>query len=69
MLLPLSSSMNEGELDHGGGGGGGGGLAAAAAAAVGGGRQPLAVNAAGKESADGRMMACNDESGRLITTQ
>ena len=34
LLLPLSSSMYDGELDHGGGGGGGGGPAASAAAAV-----------------------------------
>ncbi len=31
MVVPLSLSMYDGELDHGGGGGGGGGLAAAAA--------------------------------------
>ena len=34
VLLPLSSSMYDGELDHGGVGGNGGGPAAAAAAAV-----------------------------------
>ncbi len=34
LLLPLSSSMYDGELDHGGGGGGGGGSVAAAAVAV-----------------------------------
>ena len=34
LLLPLSLSMYDGELDHGGGGGGGGGSVAAAAAAV-----------------------------------
>ncbi len=34
LLLPLSSAINDGELDHGGGGGGGGGLVAAVAAAV-----------------------------------
>ncbi len=34
LLLPLSSSMYDGEFDQGGGGGGGGVLAAAAAAVV-----------------------------------
>ena len=34
MVLPLSSSMYDGEFDHSCGGGGGGGLAAAAVAAV-----------------------------------
>jgi hypothetical protein len=34
LLLPLSSAMDNGEIDHGGGGGGGGSPAAAAAAAV-----------------------------------
>ncbi len=34
LLLPLSSSLYNGEFDHGGGGGGGGGPAAAAAATV-----------------------------------
>ena len=34
LLLPLSSSMYDGEFDHGCGGGGGGGPAAAAVAVV-----------------------------------
>jgi hypothetical protein len=34
VLLPLSSSMYDGEFDHGGSGGGGGGSAAAAVAVV-----------------------------------
>ena len=34
MLLPLSLSMNDGELDHGGGDGSGGSPAAASAAVV-----------------------------------
>ena len=34
LLLPLSSSMYNGEFNHGWGGGGGGGPAAAAVAAV-----------------------------------
>jgi hypothetical protein len=34
LLLPLSSTMDNGEFDHGGGGGCGGGPAAATAAAV-----------------------------------
>jgi hypothetical protein len=34
LLLPLSSSMYDGELDHSGGSGGGGGPVAAAAVAV-----------------------------------
>ena len=34
LLLPLSSSMYDGEFDHSGGGGGGGGLAAEAAVAA-----------------------------------
>ena len=34
MLVPLSLSMYDGELDHSGGGGGGGGPAAAGAAVV-----------------------------------
>jgi len=34
VLLPLCSSMYDGEFDHGGRGGGGGGPVAAAAAAV-----------------------------------
>ncbi len=33
LLLPISSSVDDGEFDHCGGGGGGGSLAAAAAAA------------------------------------
>jgi hypothetical protein len=34
LLLPLSSSMYDGEFDHSGGGGGGGGPAAAVVAVV-----------------------------------
>ncbi len=34
LLLPLSLSMYDGEVDHGGGGGGGGGPAAALVAVV-----------------------------------
>jgi hypothetical protein len=35
LLLPLSSTVDEGEFDHGGGGGGSGGLTALAAVAGG----------------------------------
>ena len=63
VLLPLSMSMYNSDLDHSGGSGGSGGPAAAAAATV------VAVAAvdndkeAGKENADGCMMACDDKSG------
>jgi hypothetical protein len=78
VLLPLSSPMYDIEFDHGGGGGGCGGPVAAAVAAV----KALAavaavevvednlsVKAAGNESFDGRMTACNDEIGRRMITQ
>ena len=66
--LPLSSPMYDGEFDHGGGGGGGGcgGPAAAAVEAV---EDNLSAKAAGIESVDGRMTACDDEIGRRITRQ
>jgi len=75
VLLPLSSPMNDGEFDHGGGGGGCGSpaaaavvvvAAAAAAAAVG---DNLSAKAAGNQSIDGRMMACDGEIGWRTTTQ
>ena len=55
LLLPLSLSMYHSEFDHGGGGGGGG--------------QRLTEKGAGNESVDGRMTACDDESGWRKTTQ
>jgi hypothetical protein len=61
LLLPLSSSMYDGEFDHSGGGGGGGG--------VGDGGRQLSAKAAGNKSVDGRMTACNDEIGRQTTIQ
>jgi hypothetical protein len=66
MLLPLSSPMYDGEFDHGGGGGGCGSLAAVAVEAV---EDNLSAKAAGNESVDGRMTACDDEIGRRTTTQ
>ena len=69
MLLPLSSPMYDGEFDHGGGGGGCGGPAAAAVAAVEAVEDNLSAKAAGNESVDGRMTACDDEIGRRTTTQ
>jgi hypothetical protein len=82
VLLPLSSPMYDIEFDHGGGGGGcGGPVAAAVAAAVAAVKalaavaavevveDNLSVKAAGNESVDGRMTACNDEIGRRIITQ
>ena len=67
MLLPLSLSMDEGDLDYRGGGDGGGGpvaAAAVAAAAVVAAVAPggLGTKAAGSESVDGHMMACRDNS-------
>jgi hypothetical protein len=67
VLLPFSLSIYNGEFDHGGGGsgsgnGGGGG------GSGGGGRQSPA-KAAGNESVDGCMMACDDEIGRWTTLQ
>jgi hypothetical protein len=61
LLLPLSSPMYDGEFDHGGGGGGCGGpvaAAMAAAAAVEAVEDNLLAKAAGNESVDGRMTAC-----------
>ena len=69
MLLPLSSPMYDGEFDHGGGGGGCGGPAAAVVAAVEAVEDNLSAKAAGNESVDGRMTACDDEIGRRTTTQ
>ena len=70
VLLPLSSPMCDGEFDHGGGGGGGCGRpAAAAVAAVEAVEDNLSAKAAGNESVDGRMTACDDEIGRRTTTQ
>jgi hypothetical protein len=72
LLLHLSSPMYDGEFDHGGGGGGCGGPAAAAmaaAAAVEAAGDNLLAKAAGNESVDGRMTACDDEIGRRTTTQ
>jgi len=50
--MPLSLAIDDNEFDTGCGGGGGGG----------GGRQ-LSAKAAGNESVDGRMTACDDELG------
>jgi hypothetical protein len=61
VLLPLSSPMYDGELDHGGGGGGCGGPVAAAAAAVEAVEDNLSTKAASNESVDGRMTACDDD--------
>ena len=69
VLLPLSSPMCDGEFDHGGSGGGCGGPAAAAVAAVEVVEDNLSAKAAGNESVDGRMTACDDEIGRRTTTQ
>jgi hypothetical protein len=69
VLLPLSSPMCDGEFDHGGGGGGCGRPAAASVAAVEAVEDNLSAKAAGNESVDGRMTACDDEIGRRTTTQ
>jgi hypothetical protein len=72
VLLPLSLPMYDGGFDHGGGGGGCGGPAAAAAAvavAVEAVEDNLSAKAAGNESVDGRMTACDDEIGRWTTLQ
>ncbi len=69
LLLPISSAVDDGEFDHRGGGGGGGGPAAAAAAAGAAVEDGWRQKAAGNKSVDGRMTACNDESGRRTTTQ
>jgi len=69
VLLPLSSPVYDGEFDHGGGGGGCGGETAAAVAAVEAVEDNLSAKAAGNESVDGRMMACNDNIERRTTTQ
>ncbi len=58
--------MNDGDFDHGGGGGSCGGPAVAAVEAV---EDNLSAKAAGNESVDGRMTACNDEIGRQKTMQ
>ena len=66
MLMPISLPMYDGEFDHGGGGGGCGGPAAAAVAAmaaVEAAEDNLSAKAAGNESVDGRIMACDDEIG------
>ncbi len=71
LLLSLSLSMYNGELDHGGGGGGVGGSAAGSCGgggSGGSGRQVL-VKAAGNKSVDGRMTACDDEIRRRTITQ
>ena len=52
-----------------GGGGGCGGQTAAAVAAVEAVKDNLSAKAAGNESVDGRMTACNDKIGRRTTTQ
>ncbi len=69
MLLPLSLPMCDGEFDHGGCGGGCGGPAAAAVAAVEAVEDNLSAKAAGNESIDGRMTACDDKIGRRTATQ
>jgi hypothetical protein len=79
VLLPLSLPMDNGEFAQGGGGGGCGGPAAAAAAAVAAAlaavaaveavEDNLSAKAAGNESVDGRMTACDDKIGRRTTTQ
>jgi hypothetical protein len=69
VLLPLSSPVYDGEFDHGGDGGGCGGQTAAAVAAVEMAEDNLSVKAAGNESVDGRMTACDVEIGRRTTTQ
>jgi hypothetical protein len=69
VLLPLSSPVYDGEFDHGGGGGGCGGQTAAAVAAVEMVEDNLSVKAAGNESVDGRMTACDVKIGRRTTTQ
>ncbi len=66
MLLPLSLPMYDGEFDHGGGGDGCGGQAAVAVAAV---EDNLSAKAAGNESVDGRMTACDDKIRRQTTMQ
>ena len=71
VLLPLSLPMYDGEFDHGGGGGGCGGPAARRqrrwpVEAV---EDNLSAKAAGNESVDGRMTACDDEIERWTTTQ
>ena len=58
LLLPLPPSMYDGEFNQGGGGGGGGS-----------GGQRLAAKAAGIESIDGRMTACDYESRGRKTMQ
>jgi len=71
VLLPLSLPMYDGEFDHGGGDGSCGGPAAAvaaAAAAVEAVEDNLSAKAAGNESVDGRMTACDDEIGWWTTT-
>ncbi len=64
--------MYNGVFDHGGGGGGCGGPAAAAAAAVAAAVEAvednLSAKAAGNESIDGRMTACDDEIGQWKTS-
>ena len=63
LLLPLSLSMYDGEFNYSGGGGGGGGpvvavvAVVAAVAAVG---DNYRQKAAGNQSVDGRMTACDD---------
>jgi hypothetical protein len=76
LLLPCSFTVDDGEFDHGGGGGGGGGLAArqpggsgSGRGGGGGGGLQLVAKAAGNKSVNGRMMSCNDKSGRQTTMQ
>ena len=72
VLLSLSLAMYDGEFDHSGGGFSCGGPAAeavATVAAVEAVEDNLSAKAAGKESVDGRMTACDDEIGRWTTTQ
>jgi hypothetical protein len=74
VLLPLFSPVYDGEFDHSGGGGGCGGPAAvavvaAAAEAVEAVEDNLSAKAAGNESVDGRMTACNGKIRWRTTTQ
>ncbi len=69
LLLPLNSAMNDGEFDHGGGGGGGGGPAAAGSGGGGSDGRRLVAKAAGDDSIDGCMTACDEDSVRQTKTQ
>ena len=69
VLLPLSSPVYDGAFGHGGGGEGCGGQTAVAVAAVEAVEDNVLAKAAGNESVDGRMTACDDEIGRRTTMQ